>query len=207
MATLANYLHKYSLYYVEVASPLSNLLKKDAEWCWNTEHHEDLKPLRRVSFSRKFWPDLDRLFSVVCDASDFSIGSALLQVDSEGRERVIAFESRQIKAAEKNYPVHDKEILAMNYALVKFRVHLLGSKLFFWDLSGRLGRWDAEVAYSSPVWEALWEQSREELRDPLIDLWRNLVIQLRHHESVSALAVVHSPPQMFHQRSLVLESL
>ena len=37
------------------------------------------------------------------------------------------FESRQLKAAEKNYPVHDKEPLNMKYALVKFRVHLLGS--------------------------------------------------------------------------------
>ncbi|RAW20546.1 hypothetical protein PC110_g23012, partial [Phytophthora cactorum] len=54
----------------------------------------------------------------------------LLQADVEGHERVIAVESRQLKAAEKNYPVHDKELLAMKYALVKFRVHLLGSKPF-----------------------------------------------------------------------------
>ena len=47
-------------------------------------------------------PDPDRPFSVVCDASDFPIGSALLQTDVDGRERVIAFESRQLKAAEKN---------------------------------------------------------------------------------------------------------
>ena len=73
-------------------------------------------------------PDPDRpFFSVVCDASDFAIGSALLQTDVDGRERVIAFESRQLKAAEKNYPIHDKELLAMKYALVKFRVRLLGS--------------------------------------------------------------------------------
>ena len=72
----------------------------------------------------------DRPFSVVCDASDFAIGSALLQTDKDGRERAIAFESRQLNVAEKNYPVHDKEFLAMKYALVKFRVHLLGSKPF-----------------------------------------------------------------------------
>ncbi|GMF35226.1 unnamed protein product [Phytophthora fragariaefolia] len=68
--------------------------------------------------------------SVVCDASDFAIGCALLQADAEGRERVVSFQSRQLKAAEKNYPVHDKELLAMKYALVKFRVHLLGQKPF-----------------------------------------------------------------------------
>ena len=73
-------------------------------------------------------PDSDRPFSVACDASDFFIGRTLLQTDIEGRERIIVFESRQLKTAEKNYPVHDKEPLAMKYALVKFRVHLLGSK-------------------------------------------------------------------------------
>ena len=75
-------------------------------------------------------PNPEYPFSVVCDASDFAIGSALLQADAAGREQVIEFESRQMKAAEKNYPVHNKELLAMKYALVKFRVHLLGSKSF-----------------------------------------------------------------------------
>ena len=53
-------------------------------------------------------PNPEYLFSDVCDASDSAIGSALLQTDAAGRERVIAFESRHLKAAEENYPVHDK---------------------------------------------------------------------------------------------------
>ncbi|KAG3061780.1 hypothetical protein PI124_g12791 [Phytophthora idaei] len=69
-------------------------------------------------------------FSVVCDASDYVIGCALLQNDADGHERIISFQSRQRKAAERNYPVHDKELLAMKYALVKFRVHFLGSRPF-----------------------------------------------------------------------------
>ncbi|GMF37526.1 unnamed protein product [Phytophthora fragariaefolia] len=32
--------------------------------------------------------------------------------------------------ADRNYPVHDKELLAMKYALAKFRVYLLGSRPF-----------------------------------------------------------------------------
>ncbi|POM60271.1 Pol protein, partial [Phytophthora palmivora] len=80
---LANYLHKYSAEYAEFARPLSDLLKKDADW-----------------------------------------------KDDGGRERVISFQSRQLKSAERNYPVHDKALLAMQYALVKFRVHLLGTRPF-----------------------------------------------------------------------------
>ena len=45
----------------------------------------------------------------------FNIGCALLQTDVGERERIIAFESRQLQAAEKNYPVHDKELLAMKH--------------------------------------------------------------------------------------------
>ncbi|POM76059.1 Pol protein [Phytophthora palmivora] len=35
-----------------------------------------------------------------------------------------------LKAAERTYSVHDKWLLAMKYALVKFRVHLLGTRPF-----------------------------------------------------------------------------
>ncbi|GMF55680.1 unnamed protein product [Phytophthora fragariaefolia] len=35
-----------------------------------------------------------------------------------------------MKLAERNYPVHDKELLAMRYALIKFRVYLLGEQTF-----------------------------------------------------------------------------
>ncbi|POM60411.1 LOW QUALITY PROTEIN: Pol protein [Phytophthora palmivora] len=135
---LANYLHKYSENYAELARPLSNLLKKDAEWSIK----ESLLQAPILAL-----PDPDRPFSVVCDASDFAIGCALLQADANWREH--------LKAAEKNYPVLDKELLAMKYALVKFRVHLLGSKPFviFTDhaslrtatqsphLSQRMARW------------------------------------------------------------------
>ncbi|KAG4043867.1 hypothetical protein PC123_g20673 [Phytophthora cactorum] len=129
---LANYLHKYSANYADMARPLSNLLKKDAPWCWEAGHDEAFQAVKESLLRAPILalPGPDRPFSVVCDASDFAIGCALLQADADGRERVIAFESRQLKAAEKNYPVHDKELLAMKYALVKFTVHLLGSKPF-----------------------------------------------------------------------------
>ncbi|KAG2759423.1 hypothetical protein PC116_g27872 [Phytophthora cactorum] len=53
-----------------------------------------------------------------------------MQHDREGRDRVVYYQSRQLKPTERNYPVHDKELLAMKYALAKFRVYLLGSGPF-----------------------------------------------------------------------------
>ena len=55
--------------------------------------------------------DDSKPFHVVCDASNFAIGCALMQFDDEGRERVVSFQSRKMKPAERNYPVHDKELL------------------------------------------------------------------------------------------------
>ena len=53
-----------------------------------------------------------------------------MQTDDDGIDRVISYQSRLLKAAELNYPVHDKELLSIKYALVKFREHLLGSEPF-----------------------------------------------------------------------------
>ena len=74
-------------------------------------------------------PDDSKPFHVICDASDLAIDYALMQFDDEGRERVISYQSCQIRPDETNYLVHDKEL--MRYALIKFRVHLLGERNFF----------------------------------------------------------------------------
>ncbi|OWY91337.1 LOW QUALITY PROTEIN: Retrovirus Polyprotein [Phytophthora megakarya] len=139
---LANHLHNYSENYADMTRPVSNLLKKDISWCWDTEQqaafeaikesllHAPILALLGPDVSSVTLPGPDGPFGVVCGASDFAIDCALLQADVNGRDRAIAFESRQLKATEKNYPVHDKELLAMKYALVKFRVHLIDSKPF-----------------------------------------------------------------------------
>jgi RNase H-like domain found in reverse transcriptase/Reverse transcriptase (RNA-dependent DNA polymerase)/Integrase zinc binding domain/Chromo (CHRromatin Organisation MOdifier) domain/Retroviral aspartyl protease len=154
---LANYLHKYCKDYAALTQPLTGLLKKNTAWIWRSEQSTAFEEIKRRLLSAPVLKiaDPDKPFFVVCDASDFAVGAALLQCDDSGVERVIAYVSRQLKAAEKNYPVHDKELLAMKFALVKFRVHLLGSKPFtvFTDhaslrtavnsphLSARMARW------------------------------------------------------------------
>ncbi|KAG3042090.1 hypothetical protein PC121_g23198 [Phytophthora cactorum] len=75
-------------------------------------------------------PDHSKPFHVVCDASDFAIGCALMQYDDDESERVMSYQSHQLKPAERNYPVHDKELLAMRYVLIKFRGYLLGEQTF-----------------------------------------------------------------------------
>ncbi|KAG3050940.1 hypothetical protein PI125_g26371 [Phytophthora idaei] len=88
---LANYLHKYSANNAEMARPLSNLLKKDAPWCWEVGHDEAFQAVKESLIRAPILalPDPDRPTSVVYDASDFAIGCALLQAGADGRGRVI----------------------------------------------------------------------------------------------------------------------
>ncbi|KAE8970788.1 hypothetical protein PR001_g27098 [Phytophthora rubi] len=111
---------------------MSFLLKKDVTWNWRPEHQDAFDAVKKSLASAPvlMLPDTSRPFHVVCDVSDFAIGCTLMQFDAEGRERVVGYQSRQMKPAEKNYPVHDKELLAMRYALIKFRVYLLGEQTF-----------------------------------------------------------------------------
>ncbi|KAF1332102.1 reverse transcriptase, partial [Globisporangium splendens] len=129
---LATYHHKYSQNYAGIIRPLSSLLKKDVDWKRSDECQEAFIKVKRSLMEAPVLAiaDHERPFYVVCDASDFAIGCALMQRDDADRERVICYQSRQLKPAERNYPVHDKELLAMKYALTKFRVYLLGSKRF-----------------------------------------------------------------------------
>ncbi|KAG3015101.1 hypothetical protein PC120_g12358 [Phytophthora cactorum] len=111
---------------------LQAILKKEPEWKWAAECQQAFDAVKQGLTEAPILAvaDQDRPFHVVCDESDFAIGCALMQHDNEGRDRVVYYQSRQLKPAERNYPVHDKEILAMKYALAKFRVHLLGSGPF-----------------------------------------------------------------------------
>jgi len=49
-----------------------------------------------------------------------------MRVDAKGR--VITYASRQVKEAERNYPVHDLELAAIVHALKLWRHYLYGVK-------------------------------------------------------------------------------
>ncbi|CAI5726382.1 unnamed protein product [Peronospora effusa] len=106
---VAAYLHKYSRNYAKVTVHLSCLLKKNVKWNWNA--------------------DCQRSFERIKQSLMQSTVLAIADQDSDGAERVVCYQSRQLQPAERNYPVHDKEIFAMKYALAKFRVYSLWYRL------------------------------------------------------------------------------
>ena len=67
-------------------------------------------------------------FELHTDASSNGLGAVLYQ-EQDGKKRVVAYASRSLKLAEKNYPAHKLEFLALKWAVVeKFHDYLYGSK-------------------------------------------------------------------------------
>ena len=72
-------------------------------------------------------PDFSKPFILTTDASDYAIGGVLSQ-SHDGVEYPVAFESRKLNQAEANYPVHEKELLAIVHCLKVWRCYVEGVK-------------------------------------------------------------------------------
>ena len=74
------------------------------------------------------YADYTKPFTLHTDASSSGLGAVLYQ-EQDGKSRVIAYASRSLKPAEKKYPAHKLEFLALKWAVVeKFHDYLYGSK-------------------------------------------------------------------------------
>ena len=71
-------------------------------------------------------PNWQLPFEVMCDASDFTIGVVLGQRE-DGKPYVVYYASKTLNEAQRNYTTTENELLAIVYALDKFRAYLLGS--------------------------------------------------------------------------------
>ncbi|RVW81581.1 Retrovirus-related Pol polyprotein from transposon 17.6 [Vitis vinifera] len=71
-------------------------------------------------------PNWQLPFELMCDASDFAIGAVLGQRE-DGKPYVIYYASKTLNEAQRNYTTTEKELLAVVFALDKFRAYLVGS--------------------------------------------------------------------------------
>ena len=76
-------------------------------------------------------PDIDKEIRVEVDASDYATRGVLSAKCEDGKWRPVAFISKSLNATERNYEIHDKEILAVIRSLEAWRHYLEGAKLEF----------------------------------------------------------------------------
>lgn len=127
---LANFFAKFVKNFSVRLVPLFNLLKKSVEWVWSKECESAFMDIKRVLVSSQVLAhyDQNKRLIVTCDASGAGIGGVLSQPDGARGERPVAFVSRTLTAAEKNYSQIHREALAIIFCLKKFHQYVYGRR-------------------------------------------------------------------------------
>ena len=156
---VAGYYRDFVAGFARVTAPLKSLVnaasKPGARFQWNDAHQAAFDALKaRIKEDVVLAvPDFSKPFQIETDASDVAIGGVLVQQDDDGRDRPVAFVSRGLTGAESRYGTTERELLAVLWAIDRFRVYIQDAKfrvvtdhanlqwLFRQRRSGRIGRW------------------------------------------------------------------
>lgn len=111
----ANYYRQFIPEFSRMALPLTALTKKDVSFRWSVECQDAFEKLKELLICAPLlahW-DADRETMLETDSSGYVTGGALSQKGDDGLWRPVAFFSKKNSPAECNYPIHDKELLAI----------------------------------------------------------------------------------------------
>ncbi|KAK9000791.1 hypothetical protein V6N11_081277 [Hibiscus sabdariffa] len=113
----------------KTSQPLCSLLQKDQIFYFDSSCKDAWDTLKGKLISAPVVqpPNWERPFELMCDASDTSVGAVLGQKGEE--PHVIAYASQTLDSAQRNYSTTEKELLAIVFALEKFRSYLLGTNV------------------------------------------------------------------------------
>lgn len=161
----ASYYRRFINNFSSIAAPLNVLTttsKNAPPFEWTEEAEKSFNDLKSALVSAPVLacPDFSKQFSVHCDASSYGIAGALTQVLDDGHEHPVAFASRSLNRAERNYSATEREALAVVFSVEHFRPYLEGGPQFkvvtdhsslkwFFNLSnptGRLARWGCRLS-------------------------------------------------------------
>ena len=125
---MLNYYEKFLDNRATILEPLHELLRDKQTWKWGPEQENAFQASKDLLTSDKVLVhyDPDKDLTLACDASPYGIGAVLSHTSQE--EKPIAFASRSLSAAERNYSQLEKEALAVIYGVKKFYQYLWGRK-------------------------------------------------------------------------------
>ena len=144
---LAGYYRRFIKDFSKISAPLTELcgtLKKvkggtaartppKKKFVWGEDQRKAFEEVKRAVTSAPCLtlPDPDKPFIVHTDASGYATGAVLMQKFEDGL-KPIAFLSKKMRAAEKRYPVHEQELLAILNALKAWKHYLGGRRFTVW---------------------------------------------------------------------------
>jgi len=159
---LTNFYHSFVPHYADICSPLTDLTKKGREFDWNPVCQKAFDRLKALLRSDVFLAafDWDKPCILETDASDVAYAGVISHEGPDGLLRPVIMFSHKFKDAERNWPIHDKELYAIVFAFQRYRHFLCGKFpvdvytdhrnlakfLSSTKLTGRLARWWVELS-------------------------------------------------------------
>nr|GEV24599.1 reverse transcriptase domain-containing protein [Tanacetum cinerariifolium] len=108
--------------------PITHLLEKETPFVFSNECVDAFNTLKKsLQKLRSWFPDWNLPFELMCDASDYAIGTVLGQCKMK-HFQPIYYARKTITEAQIHYTITEKEMLAIVYAFEKFRPYLVLSK-------------------------------------------------------------------------------
>lgn len=146
--------------YAIICAPMTDLLKKKCKLQWNEKAELAFQQLKTALTSAPVLvnPDFSKTFFIQCDACTTGIGGVLFQKADNDSEHPIAFFSKKLNSAQRNYSITELECFAVIMSIKKFRPYIEGYSFVIitdhaslkWlmsqkDLAGRLARWSLKL--------------------------------------------------------------
>jgi hypothetical protein len=125
---LTGYYRRFVAGHSSISAPLSDLTCKDTPFIWGEKEEAAFEQLKAALASAPVLvtPDNSKPYVLHTDASGYAVGASLSQMTDRGLQPV-AFMSKKMNAAQRNYSVHEWELLAVMEALKAWRCYLYGS--------------------------------------------------------------------------------
>lgn len=125
---MINYYSKFIKNYADIMEPLYALLRKDNCWDWSQKCNQAFNLAKQKLMSSEILVQYDTNLplKITCDASPNGVGAVLSHTFKDNTDRVIAYASRALSKAEKNYSQLDREALAIVFAVKIFHQYVYG---------------------------------------------------------------------------------
>ena len=127
---LASYYRRFVKDFSKIASPLYSLTSKESPFQWTLECQRAFESLKRLLATAPIlaYPQFGEkcMFVLETDASHEGLGAVLSQRQEDGHLHPIAYASRKLQPAEKNYAITELETLGLVWAAKYFRPYLVG---------------------------------------------------------------------------------
>ena len=116
-----------------VVRPINILTRKDIKWKWKKEQQQAFDELKRIFMTRPVLValDLDKEFRVKADTSNYATRGVLSVKSSNRMQRPVVFILKSLSDMERNYEIHNKEMLVVIRCLEVWRHFLEGTTTKF----------------------------------------------------------------------------